>query len=293
VSTSIGLGDIPVSTDDSADKPGPPREMTAVRKALMILAAFRGGPEELGLSELARRAGVPKSTAFRLLSDLASAGFVERVGPTYRLGLSLFELGARVSFNRPNGLREVAMHDLSQLYARTGLTAHLAVLSGSEIIWIERVGKPPKAGVLEVPGARVPATCTAAGKAIIAFSPADDVRAILSKRLKRLTSYSINESGRLAAELQTIQTSGVAQEREESVLGRIGLAAPILNNGWAIAAIGVNGPIKGPNWKFAEAAIRQAGANVSQLYSMVRGDGESALELLTGAIPAGVDGRRS
>jgi len=279
-STPIGLGHIPVSTDESGGILGS-QQMTAVRKALMILASFRGGPEELGLSELARRAGIPKSTAFRLLADLASAGFVERSGSTYRLGLSLFELGARVSFNRPNGLREVAMHDLSQLYVQTGLTAHLAVLSGSEIIWIERVGKPPKPGVLEIPGARNPATCSASGKAIIAFSSPDEVGSIMREPLQRLTRYSIQEPGRLAQEFTTIRNSGIAHEREETALGRVGIAAPILNDGWAIAAIGVSGPIKGTNWRFAEAQIRQAGTNISRLYSLVRGDFEASAELFT------------
>ncbi len=291
MTTSIGLGDIPISSEENGGAANNQRQMTAVRKALMILAAFRGGPEELGLSELARRAGVPKSTAFRLLADLASAGFVERSGSTYRLGLSLFELGSRVSFNRPNGLREVAMHDLSQLYVQTGLTAHLAVLSGSEIIWVERVGKPPKPGVIEVPGARITATCTAPGKAIIAFSAPADVISIMKKRMKRLTPYSINEPGRLAQEISAIQQSGVAHEREETALGRMGLAAPILNNGWAIAAIGVSGPLKGTNWQFAEAQIRQAGTNVSRLFSLVKGDDESALGIFTGASQAAVGGQ--
>lgn len=290
MSTPIGLGHIPVSSDDGGELGS--QQMTAVRKALLILAAFRGGPEELGLSELARRAGIPKSTAFRLLADLASVGFVERSGSTYRLGLSLFELGARVSFNRPNGLREVAMHDLSQLYVQTGLTAHLAVLSGSEIIWIERVGKPPKPGVLEVPGARLSATCTAAGKAIMAFSPPEEVGAILKQPLKRLTRYSIGESGRVAQELTAIRSTGVAHEREEAALGRMGLAAPILNDGWAIAAIGVSGPNKGSNWRFAEAQIRQASTNISRLFALVRGDAEAASALATAADRAAMDDQR-
>lgn len=278
MSTPIGLGHIPVALtaqEPISDSGLESQQMTSVRKALLLLAAFRGGPEELSLSELSRRAGIPKSTAFRLLGDLASAGFVERSGFSYRLGLSLFELGARVSFNRPNGLREVAMHDLSQLYTQTGLTAHLAVLSGSEIIWIERVGKPPKPGVLEVPGARIAATCTSSGKAIMAFSDAKVVRDVLRKEMKRLTQYSIVEQGRFTQELNTIRDAGVAHEREEVALGRMGIAAPILAQGWAIAAIGVSGSIKGTNWRYAEAQIRQAGQNISRLYAMVRGDGES------------------
>jgi len=243
-------------------------QVTAVRKALALLAAFRGTTRDVGLSELARRASLPKSTAYRLLADLESAGFVEREDTMYRLGLSLFELGARVSFNRPNGLRDIAMHDLSQLYVSTGLTVHLAVLSGSEIVYIERMQGARPTRILTIPGARRAASCTALGKAILAFSAPEDIKGVVDAGLVRKTSYSIVSPQRFLAELSSIRETGVAHEREESALGLVSVASPIVVDGYAIAAVSLSGPTTGLNWRYAESRVRSAADNIARLIVM-------------------------
>jgi DNA-binding IclR family transcriptional regulator len=262
MATSEGLRRLDAGGEDSGLTS---TQVTAVRKALFLLAAFRGTSRDIGLSELARRADLPKSTAYRLLADLESAGFVERQDTMYRLGLSLFELGARVSFNRPNGLRDIAMHDLSQLYVSTGLTVHLAVLSGSEIIYIERMqgGRPTR--IITIPGARRAASCTALGKAILAFSTPEEIRAVVEEGLSRSTAYSITAPPRFLSELASIRASGVAHEQEESELGLYSVAAPILVAGTADAAVSLSGPTTGYNWRFAEAQVRTAAENIARL----------------------------
>lgn len=267
MATSIGLGSLPAAGEPDETGLSTP-QVTAVRKALRLLAAFRGQAPELGLSELARRAEMPKSTAFRLLADLESAGFVERSGSMYRLGLSLFELGSRVSFNRPNGLREVAMHDLSQLYVTTGLAVDLAVLSGTEIVLIEKLQNSQRKRTRRVPGFRLPASCSSLGKAILAFSPPEDVRATVEAGLRRQTAHSITEPGRFLAELKRIREAGVAHEREESALGTFSVAAPIMANGWAIASVSLSGATTGVNWQFAEAQVRSAADSIARLHQM-------------------------
>src|SRR5690606_17835924 len=92
-----GALDSALAATEAADKP----RLTSVGKALRLLAAFRGLTPPVGVSELARRSGLPKSTAFRFLADLEEVGFVERVGANYRLGLALFGLGSRVTICRP------------------------------------------------------------------------------------------------------------------------------------------------------------------------------------------------
>ena len=164
------------------------RQVTSVGKALRLLAAFRGITPPAGVSELARRAGLPKSTAFRFLADLEEVGFVERDGSDYRLGISLFELGSRVWVCRPNGLRDSAMHHMSELHVRTGLSAHLGVLEGTEVVHIAKVNHTVQTmrGHLQ-PGSRRPATCSALGKAILAFSGKDTVRNVVESGLERRT----------------------------------------------------------------------------------------------------------
>lgn len=245
----------------------PPRHITSVGKALQLLAAFRGTNPQLGVSELARRARMPKSTAFRLLADLEAAGFVERSGAKYRLGLSLFELGSRVGFNRPNGLRDLAMHDLSELHVHTGLTAHLAVLEGSEIVYIEKIHGGTPLRTLTIPGARQPASCTGLGKAMLAYSDPRDVRAVVESGLPRKTRHSIAEPGRFVHELGRVRETGIAHDREEAALGLACVAAPILVHGRAVAAVSVSGVASGVNWQRVETLVRRAATNITRLHN--------------------------
>lgn len=242
------------------------RQVTSVGKALELLAAFRGTVPELGVSELARRAGMPKSTAFRLLADLEHAGFVARSGAKYRLGLSLFELGSRVGFCRPNGLRDLAIHDLSSLHVQTGLTAHLAILEGSDVVYVEKVHAAAWPRVVTVPGARLPASCTGLGKAILAFSEGAALRAVVEAGLPRRTRHSITEPGRFVRELRKVRETGVAYDREEGTLGLSCVAAPIIVSGRAVAAISASGPACGTNWERVEGHVRRAAEQISRAY---------------------------
>lgn len=215
--------------------------VTSVGKALGLLSAFRGISPPVGVSELARRAGLPKSTAFRLLADMEKAGFVERDGQDYRLGLTLFELGSRVKFCRPNGLRDTAMPHMSRLHVQTHLNVHLAVMEGSEAVFIAKVshGRQTLRGHLQ-PGARVPLTCSALGKAILAFSPPETIREVVESGLPRRTKYSIVEPPRMLRELSHVHSAGVAFEHEEASLALAGVAAPIKLEGQAVAAVSVS-----------------------------------------------------
>ncbi len=215
---------------------------TSVGKALHLLDSFRNAGPTLGVTELARRAGVPKSTAFRLLAYLEQGGYVERAGTNYRLAWRLFELGNRVQHCRPRGLRDVAVPHMSDLHARTNHTVHLAVLEGNDIIYLEKIhGK----GSVRTPtnvGARVPATCTGLGKSMLALSERQIVQQVLQEGLPRRTPYSITDPNRLASELATVRESGVAIDREEAALGLSCVAAPIMVKGRMIGAVSLSLP---------------------------------------------------
>ncbi|MFV2175500.1 IclR family transcriptional regulator [Actinomadura sp. LOL_016] len=210
-------------------------------KALRLLAAFQGVSPPLGVSELARRSGLPKSTAFRFLADLEEAGFVERDGSDYRLGLSLFELGSRVLICRPNGLRDIAMHHMSELHVRTGLNVHLGVLEGGEVVHIAKVNRGLQSVRVHFqPGSRIAASCSALGKVLLAFGEEYGVRRVVEAGLPRRTKYSITEPARLLRELAKVREQGIAFENEETAAGVAGIAAPIMHDGEAIAALSVS-----------------------------------------------------
>ena len=88
----------------------------------------------MGVSDIARRADVPTSTAFRLLAYLVEGGFVAKDDTLYRPGDKLFELGNQVAMCRPRGLREQAAPYLGELYAASGMTVRMAVLDGTAVV---------------------------------------------------------------------------------------------------------------------------------------------------------------
>lgn len=200
---------------------------TSVGKALNLLNAFDASRAVLGVSELASRARLPKSTAHRLLGVLVQHGYVQRVGDRYVLADRVFELGNQVRICRPNGLRERAVPFMTELFAQTRETVHLAVLRNTEVLYIEKVFG--YAAVLSgtTVGTRRPAYCTALGKAILAFADAETVEANVFGSMRRHTAYTITQPGQLLSSLQRIRDEGVATDFEEWRLGLTCLAAPL------------------------------------------------------------------
>ncbi|SFO11346.1 transcriptional regulator, IclR family [Pseudonocardia ammonioxydans] len=249
----------------SADlhEPDERQSSPSVSKALQLLDSFRNGAPSQGVSELARRAALPKSTAFRLLSHLERGGYVERTGTNYRLGWRLFELGNRVQHCRPRGLRELALPHLSELYARTGHVVNLAVLEGTEVVYLDKIHGRHAVRTPTTVGSRMPAACVGLGKAMLAFSGRPAVQRVLTAGLERRTAYSIAEPGRLLQELERIRTSGTAFDHEEAALGLACVAAPILVGGRCLAAISISSATTRFNPAAIVPHVRRAAAGIS------------------------------
>lgn len=237
----------------------------SVLKALQLLDVFRDGGPVLGVSEIARRAGVPTSTAFRLLAYLVEGGFITKESTRYRLGDKLFELGNQVSLCRPKGLRDLAAAHLGEVYAATGLTVRLAVPEGAEVVIVDSIVGLRTVPALTAIGGRVPATCTALGKAMLAFRPAEDVAKVLTGPLPRRTRYSASQPRLLHKQLIDVRASRLGYDLEESVLGQVCVAAPILKGGVAVAAISLSARTHQANLTRSTAALQQAGRRISAL----------------------------
>jgi DNA-binding IclR family transcriptional regulator len=217
---------------------------TSVGKALALLDAFENIDTSLGVSELARRTHLPKSTAFRLLAILEQRQLVERQGTRYCLGTRLFELGHRVSYCRPRSLRDSAVPFLSDLYELTHETVHLGVLDGTDVLYLEKLFGHQRVKAPSAVGARVPAYCSALGKALLAVSEPDATQAALARGLQPRTGYTIIAPTLFTQELDTVRTrGGIAFDREESSVGVNCVAAPIhARNGRLLGAVSVCGP---------------------------------------------------
>jgi DNA-binding IclR family transcriptional regulator len=201
---------------------------TSVGKALAVLDAFRCGGALLGVSQIAERAHIPKSTAHRLLSVLVNHGYVDRLDTRYRLGRAAFELGNMVSECRPRSLRSVAIPYMTDLYRSYDATVHLAVLDGSDVLYVEKIYGHNGVELPSQIGGRVPALCTALGKAMLAFSDPATMARALSRGVPRLTVKTMTNPSILQSSLIRTRETGIAYDNEGSSLGVHCIAAPIL-----------------------------------------------------------------
>ena len=220
-----------------------PGRLSSVTTALRLLKAFSEKDDEIGISTLSKRLGIAKSSVHRLAVTLVSEGMLEQDPESgkYRLGIALFGLGALV--RRRMNVSTQARPYLFALREKTNETVHLAILDGSEIMYVYNLESSQAIRMRSDLGVRKPAYCTAEGQAILAFRPAETVERIIREGLLPRTPQTITDPTRLMRTLDTIRQRGCAIEDEESEIGMRCIAAPIRNDaGEVVAAVAVAGP---------------------------------------------------
>ncbi|SEK56727.1 IclR family transcriptional regulator [Rhodococcus maanshanensis] len=242
-----------------------PDSSTSVAKALALLSSFTPHHPTMGVSEIARRAQLPKSTAHRLLAVLVDWEMVTKRGTEYSPGARLNELGALTKHPDTQELRRVALPHLLDLYEMTHETVNLCVLAGEDALYVDKIHGHNGVNSPACIGARLPAANTAIGKALLAFS-STDVLARVSNNLRPATSSSIASPTQLARELTMIQRSGIAYDRQEIRPGLTCIAAPVRSwSGAVIAAVSISGPVHRFRPANAVPAIRAVAAGVAKL----------------------------
>lgn len=222
-----------------AGRPGEPPD-SVIARVVAILDAFDARHPELGPSALSRRSGLPKSTADRLAKELAEHGLLRRHGAGYSIGRRLAEWAELAGGERR--LREVALPYLADLREVSRQTVHLAVLTGTDVTYVEIVRSRNAPRMPSEIGGRLPAHAAAVGKALLAFSAPAVVEAVLATGLPRIGPRTITAPGLLQRELQRIRDLGIAYEHEESAPGVGCAASPILGaDGTPLAAISISG----------------------------------------------------
>lgn len=257
--------DLSTSLDECGPDDSDGRSPTSVQRALQILDCFRTDGPVLGVSQIARLAGLPKSTAFRLLNSLSASGYVNREGAEYRLAWHVFELGSRAA-QLDVGLREAVLPWLVELQVKTGFTVHMGVLQGRDALYVEKI--PGRSGprTPTFVGARVEATCTALGKSLLAHASEDARAGVLRSPLPRRTRFSIVEPGRLHRQLQKARSECLAFDHEESTIGLGCISAPLLHDGRAWAAISLSGPPSLGANRHARALVASTALKIAELY---------------------------
>jgi IclR family transcriptional regulator, KDG regulon repressor len=240
----------PVAAQPTKRKPADKAErskrerLSSVATAIRLLKAFSEDEVEIGISAMARRLGVAKSTVHRLAVTLVSEGLLEqdRENGKYHLGIALFRLGALV--RRRMNVSNEARPYLFDLREKTNETVHLALLDGHEIMYVYNLESPHAIRMRSDIGVRKPAHCTAEGQAILAFQPPEVIDAVVAAGLTPRTANTITSAEKFLKALALVRQRGCAIEDEESETGMVGIAAPIRNDsGEVVAAVGIAGPI--------------------------------------------------
>src|SRR4029079_7624367 len=216
---------------------------SAVARALSLLNAFTFADPVLGVSELGRRVHLPKSTVHRLLTILVNEGFVERTADErYRLSLRLYEIGQEVVSSR--ALRQVGHVPLEKLHNDSQAAAQRAVLSGSDVVYLDRLESPQMMGLFTKVGRRRSAHATSSGKVLLAFGSQADVDDAVSGGLPRLGPRTITTRTRLNQALAEVRKAGYAISSDEAAPGVVSIAAPIFDgSGACVSAVSVAGPL--------------------------------------------------
>jgi IclR family transcriptional regulator, KDG regulon repressor len=218
--------------------------LSSVATAVHILKAFTSTRPDWGVTDLALALGISKSTVHRVLSTLTDEGLLEQEPATgrYRLGLALFDLAAAVPSQR--GLHEAVLLPMTDLRNGTGETVQVGVLDGRQVVYVERLDSPNTLRLFTELGRRTDAHSTSSGKALLAFLPPTQLTRVLEGwKLPRRTEHTIVTTAALRRHLSEIRRRGFAENRQESELGVVSIAAPIRDaSGTTIASLSVAGP---------------------------------------------------
>jgi DNA-binding IclR family transcriptional regulator len=215
----------------------------AVERALDILLCFNHDELALSLTQIADRVGMNKSTVHRLLGTLESKHFIHRSKTTglYHLSFRFVEMASLVL--QDVDLQRWAQPYLQRLSAECGETVDLAVLDGAHVIYLQVVESPQRVKLAVAVGQRLPAFCTASGKAFMAYLPDDQASKILGEGLIQYTDNTQVSLTDVYEDLRLTRERGFAISEQEYEKDINAVAAPILDaNNHPIAVIAIAGP---------------------------------------------------
>jgi DNA-binding IclR family transcriptional regulator len=200
-----------------------PYEVPALRRADLILQRLSEVRAPVRPAELIEATGLARSTLYLLLESLERRRWIERRDDGYVIGVRLFEHGS--GYLRHDGLQEAFRTAAGAFVARHNEAVQMAVLDGAEVVYVAREDANRPVRLVSDPGMRLPAHCSALGKAMLASLDDADVVALLPQSLAALTERSITRLPQLLKTLAQVRATGVALDVEEASAGLHCLAA--------------------------------------------------------------------
>jgi DNA-binding IclR family transcriptional regulator len=218
------------------------RAIDAVDRVAETLEALAVAPEGLGVTEVAGALEVHKASASRLLGTLAARGLVDRDPATrrYHLGARFVSLAGAAMSRLP--IVTLARPELEQLTRVSSETTNLAVLDRFHVLYVDQVTPAQDVVMASWVGRRTPAHASSSGKVLLAFGDEATREAALRRPLQALTPKTVTDPARLRAILEETRRRGYAKSVDELADGIVTMAAPILVEGRAVAAVSLSGP---------------------------------------------------
>lgn len=219
-------------------------QLSSVKNALKILRSFTASNPVRRVSDLAEEIGVSKSTVSRLISTLVSEDFLAPDTDTagYRLGYSVLTLGGALTST--NELYREVAPVLNDIVLQTGESAHVAVLEGQDVIYLNKNTGPYYSNILTSVGAHNAAYAASSGKVMLSESDPEVIDQIFAEGVKAYTEHTITNPIKFKKELDKVRRQGYAMSIEEITKNNYSIAVPVRDMSGKIAcAITVVGPL--------------------------------------------------
>lgn len=247
-------------------------DIAAVRRAVAVLECFDFEHPEQTVASVSIRLDVASSTAHRLLRSLTDVGLLERPARgRYRLGLRAYEMGQAAVLAR--AWREQGRPHLERLRQQTGHTAQLAILDGTDVVFLDRLEDSAVYRRFGMAGVRMPAHASSSGKALLAFgAPEATVAAIELQGFTRRAARTVTSRALFREMLAHTRAHGYAESLEETAADIASVAAPVLDrSGRAVAALSVAGITARFDAEARQRAARLAVTEATALGAQMRG----------------------
>jgi DNA-binding IclR family transcriptional regulator len=210
----------------------------SVKKAFAILSTVSSSKDGMGVSDLAKKLNMPKSTVHGMTSTLEELGTVLRdpLSKKYKLGFTLLEIG-RSAYSRID-LQTSARPVTEELMERTQTSVFLGILNWGQVTILDVVESRQGLNITAPVGSTIPLFAGAVGKVFLAAMPEDQTTKIIkSKGLPRFTDNSIVDRDLYFSELNQVRQKGYAIDDEEYILGVRAVASPLMGLGQLRSAI--------------------------------------------------------
>lgn len=225
--------------------------MASVEKAFRVLELFGDSRVHLSLSDVANRGGIGKSAAQRFLYTLTVLGYLVQDSGSKRYRISSKLLTLSGAYVKADILREKAAAILEKANRQCEETVNLTILDGTDVVYILRFPSRHVVSVNLSVGTRLPAFCTAPGRALVASLDREQIRQFLARsELTKMTELTEIDPERLEVILRQVKKQGYAISDQEAFIGDISVAAPVFNeDGGVVAAVNIAVPY--PRWSVA------------------------------------------